>query len=153
MLRLCRSLYFLKTFRRHTKYTSNVGTLFLKIHCTVVVSLRSHISVVSQTLERRSVLVTSLTNVNAHSSVRVGMPTLSLFCWESTVTKSFMPLLKQCHWNTGTRRWIHVLFGLNWNFPDLYGKLKKTYCSAQNCGVRIFSDISFIVSYNKISSH
>ena len=38
-------------------------------------------------VERRSVSVTSLTNVKALSSVRVGLPNLLLFLRNSTVTK------------------------------------------------------------------
>ena len=107
MLPFCRFLFFLKTFCRHTDYTSNVWTPTFKIHCTVVLLLKSHISVVWPTLEWRS--LTSLTNVSTLSSVRMGLPTLSLFC-PNYVTKSLMPFIKQGKWNTGTsRRRIHEL--------------------------------------------
>ena len=111
-------------FCHHTEYIPNVWTPTLKIYCTVVL-LRSQITAVSPNVERRSVSATSLTNVNTLSSVRVGLPTLSLFLRNSTVTKSFMPL-QQCPWNTGTtRRWIHQLFGPYWNLPDLNGEFNE----------------------------
>ena len=92
----CRSLFFLKKIRHHTKYTSIVWTSVSKIHCMVIL-IRSYmyISAVSWTVTRRSVSITFRTNVNAISLVKVGMSPLSLSFFET------LPSLNRlCHLQT-----------------------------------------------------
>ena len=65
---------------------------------------------------RMLVCINHFSNVNTLSSVRVGVPFLSLFYWNSTVTKSLVPLINQGHWNTGTWGWIQEL----WVYPGIF---------------------------------
>ena len=94
--RFCRSLFILNLF------ASSPNTLLMSVHplwkyTARRSSLRLHISTVSRSVKRRSVSITSLTNVSALLSVRVDLPTLSL-----SFVEALLSVNRLCHLWTKT---------------------------------------------------
>ena len=145
-------MYCIQRFRRHTEYIPYVWTPTLKIYCAVVL-LRSHITAVSPTVEHQSASVTSLTNLNALSSVREGLKIFHYFlklCRHKIAYATYNETpLKHCDDKKMNPSFL-VHPGI---LPTSMETFMRTCCSAQNPDVRSFSDFSFRVSHNKIPSH